>query len=191
MARRKEVLTTGDVATICQVAPRTVSKWFDSGQLKGYRVPGSKDRRIPVDELVRFMRSHGMPLRGLDTGRSKVLVVSPDQGFRESVVESLGRQTSFECAAAGSAFSAGLAAARLGPHVMLVDTGSPELGPIDGWSALREVEEMRGVKIVAMTSDRDAVQTLTHRGFDACLVRPFEVKELTETLDSVIEPGAV
>ncbi len=50
----KDVLTTGEVAKICNVASRTVSKWFDSGQLRGYRIPGSKDRRIPVANLVKF-----------------------------------------------------------------------------------------------------------------------------------------
>ena len=44
----KDVLTTGEVAKICNVAPRTVSKWFDSGALHGYRIPGSKDRRIQL-----------------------------------------------------------------------------------------------------------------------------------------------
>ena len=42
MARQKDILTTGEVAAICNVAPRTVSKWFDSGQLKGYRIPARK-----------------------------------------------------------------------------------------------------------------------------------------------------
>ena len=70
----KDVLTTGEVAKICNVAPRTVSKWFDSGQLRGYRIPGSKDRRIPLSELVRFMKEHGMPMEGVVTGRTRVLV---------------------------------------------------------------------------------------------------------------------
>ncbi len=62
MAKGKNVLTTGDVAKICNVAHRTVSKWFDSGILPGYRIPGSKDRRIPLEELIRFMKSHNIPL---------------------------------------------------------------------------------------------------------------------------------
>ena len=41
----KKVFTTGQVAKICKVAPRTVSKWFDTGRLRGYRIPGSQDRR--------------------------------------------------------------------------------------------------------------------------------------------------
>jgi excisionase family DNA binding protein len=55
-----KVYTTGQVAKICQVAPRTVSKWFDNGRLKGYRIPGSQDRRIPHKHLVAFMKEHGM-----------------------------------------------------------------------------------------------------------------------------------
>ena len=74
----KEVLTTGEVAKICNVAPRTVSKWFDVGTLKGYRIPGSKDRRIPVSELVKFMKIHGIPMDGLNTGRTRVLIVDSD-----------------------------------------------------------------------------------------------------------------
>ena len=61
MAKGKKVLTTGEVAEICNVASRTVGKWFDGGLLKGYRIPGSRDRRIPVGELVRFMKAYEIP----------------------------------------------------------------------------------------------------------------------------------
>ena len=61
MARGKKVLTTGEVANICNVAPRTVSMWVDRGLLEGYRIPGSRDRRVPVAELVRFMKEHNIP----------------------------------------------------------------------------------------------------------------------------------
>ena len=54
----KKVFTTGQVAKICKVAPRTVSKWFDSGRLRGYRIPGSQDRRIPREHLGRGEHDH-------------------------------------------------------------------------------------------------------------------------------------
>ena len=50
----RTIFTTGQVAKICKVAPRTVSKWFDSGRLRGYRIPGSQDRRIPREHPIRF-----------------------------------------------------------------------------------------------------------------------------------------
>jgi excisionase family DNA binding protein len=58
----KTIFTTGQVARICKVAPRTVSKWFDSGRLRGYRIPGSQDRRIPRESLIRFLKEHNIPL---------------------------------------------------------------------------------------------------------------------------------
>ena len=73
MAKGKNVLTTGDVAKICNVAGRTVSKWFDSGLLKGYRMPGSKDRRIPVEELTRFMKAHNMPVTAHSAKQKRLL----------------------------------------------------------------------------------------------------------------------
>ncbi len=84
-----KVFTTGQVAKICKVAPRTVSKWFDSGRLKGYRIPGSQDRRIPREYLIRFLKEHGMPLGDLeDEAMAKVLIVGQDQ----VLIENLKRQ---------------------------------------------------------------------------------------------------
>lgn len=60
--KRRDILTTGQVSKICNVAPRTVCRWFDSGKLRGYRIPGSKDRRIPLSGLMRFMKAHNMPM---------------------------------------------------------------------------------------------------------------------------------
>ena len=61
MSKGRNVFSTGEVAEICYVASRTVSKWFDKKLLKGYRIPGSRDRRIPVGELVRFMKEYEIP----------------------------------------------------------------------------------------------------------------------------------
>lgn len=52
------IYTTRDVSRICGVSPREVSKWFDSGRLRGYRIPGSQDRRIPREHLLRFFRDY-------------------------------------------------------------------------------------------------------------------------------------
>ena len=56
------VYTTKQVAELCNANQRTVSTWFDSGRLKGYRIPGSQDRRIPRDYLIKFLKEHGMPI---------------------------------------------------------------------------------------------------------------------------------
>ncbi len=62
MAKGNNVLTMGEVAKICNVAPKTATKWFDSGQLEGYRLPGSMNRRVPVENLIRFLKENNMPM---------------------------------------------------------------------------------------------------------------------------------
>ena len=62
----KDVLTTGEVAKICNVSLRTVIKWFDKGFLNGYVIPGTKDRRIPRSELIDFMKANKMPISPLE-----------------------------------------------------------------------------------------------------------------------------
>lgn len=87
----KTIFTTGQVSKICKVAPRTVSKWFDSGRLRGYRIPGSQDRRIPREHLIRFLKEHGMPLGELDDeAMNKVLIVGTDPTIRGSLNELMG-----------------------------------------------------------------------------------------------------
>ena len=61
-----KVYTTGQVARICKVAPRVVSKWFESGRLKGFMIPGTQERRIPRDYLIKFADEHGIPLHVLE-----------------------------------------------------------------------------------------------------------------------------
>lgn len=67
-----QVFTTGAVAKLLGVAPRTVSKWFDRGLLAGYRLPGSRDRRVTREALEQFARQHHIPLRELLIPQSTV-----------------------------------------------------------------------------------------------------------------------
>ena len=70
----KKVFTTGQVAKICKVAPRTVSKWFDSGRLRGYRIPGSQDRRIPREQLIKFLKEREADLLFIGAyGHSRII----------------------------------------------------------------------------------------------------------------------
>ena len=56
-----QLLTTGDIAQLCSVVPRTVSKWIDSGRLPGFRVPGSRDRRVVCRDFKKFLAEYDMP----------------------------------------------------------------------------------------------------------------------------------
>jgi excisionase family DNA binding protein len=189
MPRTKDVLTTGEVAKICSVAPRTVSKWFDSGKLKGYRIPGSKDRRIPVQQLVRFMRAHSIPLDGLESGITRVLVVEADPDVAELLSHALANSAGYDVHVVRSAFEAGAAAAADKPHVMLADVGLQGLGGRSAIRAFRNVPDMATCKVIATTGAlRDGErESLKQEGFDAIVERPFDVSQIVQAIEHVLE----
>src|SRR5438105_10233465 len=74
----KTVFTTGEAADVCKVSQQTIIRCFDSGRLKGFRVPGSRFRRIPREALIAFMRDNNIPIDALESGKYKILVVDDD-----------------------------------------------------------------------------------------------------------------
>ena len=118
----KKVFTTGQVAKICKVAPRTVSKWFDSGRLRGYRIPGSQDRRIPREQLIKFLKEHGMPLGELEEEEwHKVLVIGAEKLFIERLREILPEDEDYKYEIAQSGFEAGIMAESFHPDTIVID----------------------------------------------------------------------
>src|SRR5262245_30435323 len=118
----KKVFTTGQVAKICKVAPRTASKWFDSGRLKGYRIPGSQDRRIPRAQLIKFLEQHRMPLVELEEEEwHKMLIIGAEKLFIERVQEMLPDNEDYPYQVANSGFEAGIMAQSFHPDTIVID----------------------------------------------------------------------
>ena len=182
----KDVLTTGEVAKICNVAPRTVSKWFDTGVLKGYRIPGSKDRRIPVSQLVRFMKEHGIPFDGMSGGKTRVLVVDDEQEIVDVLSKVLGEQANYEVRTAINGFQAGMEAERFKPHVMLLDVhlGEGDIKQIS--SFVRSDDDLQMCKIIAMSGKLTDGQLsgMKGQGFDGFLKKPFAVRQVVEAIEA-------
>lgn len=181
----KDVLTTGEVAKICNVAPRTVSKWFDTGVLKGYRIPGSKDRRIPVSQLVRFMKEHGIPFDGMSGGKTRVLVVDDEQEIVDVLSKVLGEQANYEVRTAVNGFQAGMEAERFKPHVMLLDVhlGEGDIKQISNF--VRGDDDLQMCKIIAMSGKLTDGQLagMKGQGFDGFLKKPFAVRQVVEAIE--------
>jgi len=181
MAKGKNVLTTGDVAKICNVAPRTVSKWFDSGQLKGYRIPGSKDRRIPLSELLKFMKANNMPLDALPVGKIRVLVVDSNNDNALSLAETLADKGEYETQTVSNNFETGVVAQKFAPHVILIDLSSDDIDPFEICRYIRNDQELSTIKILAVDNNlyEEQANSLTQKGFDGYI-------KSTENLTDVI-----
>ncbi|HVX85957.1 MAG TPA: response regulator [Phycisphaerae bacterium] len=189
MARNKEVLTTGEVARICKVAPRTVTKWFDSGQLRGYRIPGSKDRRIPVSQLMRFMRQNNMPLDGmLHFTKTRVLIVDDEADIVDMLRDLLGQHATYDVQTAATGFQAGIAAEKIKPHVILLDINLGDINGRDVCKAIRMNPDLQMTKVVAMSGHLtdDEGQSLQKEGFDGFLKKPFSMQQVVQTIEDAV-----
>ncbi|HOK67330.1 MAG TPA: helix-turn-helix domain-containing protein [Anaerohalosphaeraceae bacterium] len=182
--KKKDVLTTGEVAKLCNVAPRTVTKWFDSGQLKGYRIPGSRDRRIPTSELIRFMKAHNMPTDALEKGQMKVLIIDSCPEKSRQFAETLQMKGSFEAICAHNSFDAGLLAEKFKPQVILVNLMSNAVNPQQLCTYVRQHQDLEYTKIIAVASGLNENETaaLKKKGFDAVLTNPTDVDQAVKLI---------
>jgi excisionase family DNA binding protein len=177
---QKDVLTTGEVARICHVAPRTVSKWFDTGKLRGYRIPGSRDRRIPVTQLMAFMQQHGMPLDGLELGRQKLLIVAnrPDEALEADLT-----QRGFQVQQAQTLFDAGVAAQQFQPHILLLDLSDTDAAAqLSGH--IKDNQELQGIRIFLAVEDEAQTQLPEWNHCDGFVIRPINGVSVAQAIET-------
>jgi len=185
MAKGKNVLTTGDVAKICNVAPRTVSKWFDSGQLKGYRIPGSKDRRIPVSELICFMKAHNMPTTPLPVGKIRVLIVDSNNDVTSALADTLRTKANYEVQTVLSNFETGAIIQKFAPHVLLVSLLAEGIAATDICKSIRADEGLQTTKVIALANQLNDSESaaLMQKGFDGYISASADAAEVVRKIE--------
>ena len=181
-----KVFTTGQVAKICKVAPRTVSKWFDSGRLKGYRIPGSQDRRIPREYLIRFLKEHGMPLGELeDEAMGKILLVGSDLTTRSSLNEMISNDD-FKIEIAASGFEAGIQAESIHPDCVVIDFVMGREEALMIAQNLRKNTEFTDTVLIGLLSDEDNASGFDRSVFNETFRKPFDAALLAERIRTLV-----
>ncbi|MEK6798720.1 MAG: response regulator [Planctomycetota bacterium] len=182
----KQVFTTGEVAQICKVSQQTVIRCFDSGRLKGFRVPGSRFRRIPRDALVAFMKGNQIPMENLETGKRRILVVDDDEAIIEMFSDLLERDGRFEVRTATTGYDAGIMTEQFRPDVLLLDYKLPDINgtavcrTIRGNAAFRHMQ----ILIISGVADPDEVEELRRAGANEFIRKPFDI---TNVINRVAE----
>lgn len=182
----RTIFTTGQVAKICKVAPRTVSKWFDSGRLRGYRIPGSQDRRIPRDHLIRFLKEHGMPLGELeDEALGKILLVGAEPAVRSSLLDMM-KAEDFKIESAVSGFEAGIQAESLHPDCVVIDFAMGRTEAVMIAQNLKRNAEYLETVLVGLLTDEDNASGFDRALFNETFRKPFDAALLAERVRTLI-----
>lgn len=185
----KKVFTTGQVAKICKVAPRTVSKWFDSGKLRGYRIPGSQDRRIPREHLIRFLKEHNMPLGELEEEEwHKLLLIGAERLLIDRIRELLPEIDEFRFEIAQSGFEAGIMAESFHPDTIIIDMALGRSEAVQIAANLRRNSAYEQTIIIGLAGeDETEPEKLSEHGYTEVFKKPFDVGLLAERVRSIAE----
>jgi len=185
----KTVYTTGEAAKICKVSQQTIIRCFDNGQLKGFRVPGSRFRRIPRDVLYKFMKDNGIPTDALESGKRKALIVDDDRELVELIRDVLESDGRFEVRAVNNGFDAGMMVKEYRPDVIVLDVMLPDINGREVCQRVRSDSTLDGTKIICISGmvEADKIEDLKAAGANDFLQKPFEVETLLDRICTMLE----
>ena len=190
----KTVFTTGEAAKICKVSQQTIIRCFDSGQLKGFRVPGSRFRRIPRDVLYKFMKENSIPTDALESGKRKALVVYDDEDLVDLIKDVLENDGRFEVRTANNGFDAGMMVKEYHPDIIVLDVMLPDINGKEVCQRVRGDTTLDDCRIICISGmvEQDKIADLRTSGADDFMQKPFEIEKLVDQICRLldIEPAA-
>ena len=184
----KKVFTTGEAAEICKVSQQTIIRCFDSGRLNGFRVPGSRFRRIPRGELIRFMHANEIPVDTLESALKRILVVDDDQEIIDLFMDVLGRDDRFDVRCAATGYDAGVLTEQLKPHLVLLDYMLPDINGNLVCQRIKSNPDLMDTKIIIVSGviNQEEIDNLSVMGADAFVKKPFNIEQLVGKMTDLL-----
>ncbi len=183
------MFTTGEAAEVCKVSQQTIIRCFDSGRLKGFRVPGSRFRRIPREELLKFMRDNDIPTDRLESGKQRILVVDDDDQIVELFVDLLGNDERYELRTASTGYDAGILTESFKPDLMILDYMLPDINGNVVCETVRKNPAMQSMKIIIVSGvvHQGDIDGLLQSGADEFIKKPFNIEVLQRRIEALLE----
>lgn len=183
----KDLFTTGEAATICNVSQQTIIRCFDRGEIEGFRVPGSRARRIPRSALIGFMERSGLPVDRLEKASRRILVVDGDAELPERLAAALGDDRRYVVRGATSGFEGGLLAARFKPNVIVLSAAVPAVDAETLRARLDGLANLRRTPVLLATDAKDGGARRAAAGArDAAVDAPIDVRRLARRIATMM-----
>ncbi len=185
----KKIFTTGEAAEVCKVSQQTIIRCFDSGRINGFRVPGSRFRRIPREELIRFMRDNDIPTDVLSTGPKRILVVDDESEILELFRDALARHGKYAVQTASTGYEAGMLTEAFKPDLIILDYMLPDVNGNIVCERIKAHPDMRTTRIIFISGvvNPDEVDRLLEAGADEFIKKPFNIDYVLQRIGQLIE----
>jgi excisionase family DNA binding protein len=189
MDTTKELFTTGEAADLCNLSQQTIIRCFDSGRLRGFRIPGSKFRKIPRDSLLKFMKENSIPILNAQSGKRRLLIVDDDAEIVELMTDVLARDGRFEVRTASTGYDAGIMTQKFRPDLILLDYMLPDVNGNIVCKTIKQDPEFANTKIIIISGviNQTEIDDLMKAGAEAFVKKPFNITELIDRIAAVFE----
>lgn len=178
----EDILTVFKASKQCNVSPKTIINWIESGHITAYKTVGGH-RRIKQSDLVAFMTKQGIPIPE-DTSveeRIRILVVDDDPIIVETIVQSLEEdEHDYEVISASDGFEAGIQVSHFKPHLLILDIMMPDIKGYEVCKKIKNDEETKDIKIIVLSAylDEEKFKKMKEHGADVCFSKPLPLPQL-------------
>lgn len=182
-------LSTFKIAQLLDVNPSSVANWVDQNLLDAHRTPGGH-RRVAVDDLIRFLKEHKMPMpEELDVPPARILVVDDEPALCQMIARSLRlANAEYEVIEAVDGFRAGQIVATVKPDVVILDLRMPGMDGFEVCRVIKSQEETRHAVVLAMTAfpSPESEERIRECGADAYFAKPLDMDEMLAAVQTAV-----
>lgn len=187
--QQKDIYSTQETAKILGVFPTSVINWISKGHLICFKTPGGH-RRIPKEELLKFVRTHNFHRGVGEKHKTKVLIVEDDRDAANLCMNILGKDK-YEIKTVENGFYAGIVQ-EYKPDIVILDIMLPDIDGEQVCRFIRKDKNLRKTKIIAVSaiSDESKIKSLYQSGIDDFVGKPYEIKEFEKKFEHLVQDAA-
>ena len=184
------VLTVFKASKYCNVSPKTIINWIDSGYIKAYKTVGGH-RRIKKLDLEDFMQRQGIPIPEDEQmeERKRILVVDDDPIIVETIVQALEEdEHDYDVVSASDGFEAGLQVSHFKPHLLILDIMMPDIKGYEVCRKIKSNEATRNMVIIVLSGylDEEKFRMMKEYGADVCFSKPLPLPQLKQEVSRLL-----
>ena len=186
-----KIMTVFTASKYCNVSPKTIINWIESGHIKAYKTVGGH-RRIKKSDLESFMKHQGIPVPEGEhvEERKRILVVDDDPIIVETIVQALEEdEHDYEVISASDGFEAGLQVNHFKPHLLILDIMMPDIKGYDVCKKIKSSEETKDTKIIVLSAylDDEKFKKMKDYGADVCFSKPLPLPQLKQEVARLLQ----
>lgn len=182
-----KTLTPGEIAKLCDVHQRTVSRWIASGKLKGHQLPGRGDYRVMEEDFIAFAQQYKLPIKATESRQPTILVIDDEAPVRRAL-KRVFNQAGYTVVEAENSFAAGALLERTRPELITLDLMMPGIRVEQVFDFLRTQSNTSDIPVVVISAAPEAtLESARKNGAARVIAKPFNNDTLLSSVSELLQ----